>query len=1121
MTTRRVTTRRTPTRCMPTRRTRGLAWLLALVTASALTAAAFPAATTARAASGAPSDDKSLPDLSWRLIGPLRSGWSTCATGVPGRPAVFYFGAADGGVWKTTDAGRTWNPIFDQQPASSIGALAVAPSNPDVLYAGTGQIETRYDVMNGNGVYRSADGGATWKPAGLANSLHIGRILVDPRDPEVVLVAALGHIFGPGGERGVFRTTNGGRTWDKVLGPDPETGAVDFASDEMHPDVVFAAIWQIRRHPWLDYHTPAVGPGSGIWKSKDGGKTWAPAAESVAPPAPPSSPTSGSPSPVTSASPGLPTVPMGRIGLAVAPRTGDARVYATIDAGKQSGLYRSEDGGAHWRRVNDDASLANSYFSRITVDPRDPDTVYVMGRSVRRSTDGGHSFTVTRGAPGGDDFHFLWIDPKEAQRMILASDQGTIVSLNGGATWSSWYNQPTGQFYHLAADNRVPYWVYSSQQDSGTAAVASRSDYGQLTFRDWHPVGGEERDFALPDPEDPDTVFVSGLGGTLTRYDARTGRIENASPWPVSSYAKRPETVRYRYGWITPIAISPVTPHALYQGAQVLFRSLDKGRHWETISPDLTGAAGGTADGTRGGAGSGERGGAQAGDCKGDVPIARARGCGYGTISAIAPSPKEGDRVWIGTDDGIIQVTRDGGKSWHNVTPSVIGDWSKVSIIDASPTDPATAYAAVDRHRLDDFEPHLYRTHDDGRTWADISAGLPAGSYVITVRQDQSEPRLLFAGTRTGVHVSVDDGDHWRPLQANLPPTGVNDLLIHGDDLIAATQGRALWILDDIGPLRQVAHRAPAGTPGDAPFLFVPSPGIRVRANMNRDTPLPPEEPTTPNPPAGIAIDYDLGEAPKGPVTLEIHDAGGALLRRFSSEKAAAPPKTEDRYFAESWLKPAPPLPAGPRTHRIHWDLREERPEAIEYEYGIAATPETDTPLMPQGALVPPGRYEVRLIVAGRTVVQPVTVLIDPRVRTSAADLEAQRLLSHEAGRQLARAAAAWREIEALDARLKATLARPEPKSRADRAARDRARQLETDLAPFLKEAPERDAAANGAHEEGLLAIGHVLAATATDLELSDGPPNEPQRQVIAEYTRRLDAVLKQWQELRSRTSDR
>ncbi len=1079
-----MTSRRTTTR-----RARGLVWLLALFAAAQMTSVRF-AATQITLAPGVPDTTglpggwpPPLPELRWRLLGPLRSGWSTCATGVPGKPAVFYFGAADGGVWKTTDAGRTWNPIFDGQPASSIGALAVAPSNPDVLYAGTGQIETRYDVMDGNGVYRSRDGGVTWTAAGLAETRHIGRILVDPRDPDVVLVAALGHLFGPGGERGLFRSTNGGRTWDKVLPSDADTGAVDLASDEMRPDVIFAALWQIRRHPWLDYHTPAVGPGSGIWKSTDGGRSWAPA-------------TPGAPGLVSSDPSGLPTVPMGRIGLAVAPRTGDARVYATIDAGKQSGLYRSEDGGAHWKRINDDASLANSYFSRVTVDPRDPDTVYVMGRSVRRSTDGGRTFTVTRGAPGGDDFHFLWIDPSAPERMILASDQGTIVSLNGGATWSSWYNQPTGQFYHLAADNRFPYWVYSSQQDSGTAAVASRSDYGQLTFRDWHPVGGEERDFALPDPADPDTVFVSGLGGNLTRYDARTGQVENASPWPVSSYGRRPETVRYRYGWITPIAISPVAPYALYQGAQVLFRSVDKGRHWEIISPDLTGAAGPAAQ-----------------ECAGDVPIAHARACGYGTISAIAPSPLERDRIWIGTDDGIIQVTTDGGRTWRDVTPSVLRDWSKVTIIDASPSDAATAYAAVDRHRLDDFEPHLYRTHDDGRTWADIGAGLPAGSYVITVRQDPIEAGLLFAGTRTGVQVSFDDGDHWRSLQANLPPTAVNDLLVHGDDLIAATEGRALWVLDDLAPLRQVAHRAPR----DTPFLFAPSAGVRMRANMNRDTPLPPEEPTTPNPPPGIAIDYDLGEAPQGPVTLEIHDATGALVRRWSSEKSLAKPKTEERYFADNWLKPEPPLPAGPGTHRIHWDLREERPEAIEYEYGIAATPETDTPLTPQGALVPPGRYEVRLIVAGRPVTQPVTVRMDPRVRVSAADLEAQRALYHEAGSQLARAAAAFRAIEALDERLEATLARPEPKSRTDSAARDAARRLQTELAPFKEEAAERGASANSTREEGLLAIARVLAATATDLELTDGPPTEPQRQVIEEYTRRLDAVLKQWKAFQSK----
>jgi photosystem II stability/assembly factor-like uncharacterized protein len=549
--------------------------------------------------------------LSWRLVGPLRGGWATAACGVPGEPNTFFFGAADGGIWKTTDAGRTWQPRFQHESVASIGALALAPSDPRVLYAGTGQVTTRWDVVAGDGVYRTSDGGDTWEHRGLPESHHIGRIWVDPRDAGTLLVAALGHLHGPNAERGVYRSTDGGGTWTRVLHVDANTGAVDLAGDPAAPDVLFAATWQARRFPWQAYFTPMIGPGSGLWRSSDAGRTW--------------TRVSGE---------GLPKSPMGRIGLAVAPKSAARRVYATIAAGDESGLYRSDDGGERWTRVNADAALATDYFAALTVDPRDPDTVHVMGRSIKTSTDGGKNFRYTRGAPGGDDYHFLWIDPDHAERRIAASDQGAVVTVNDGASWSSWYNQPTGQFYRLATDDQVPYWIYSGQQDSGTVALASRSDYGQLTFRDWHPVGADERDTDVPFPGDPDVVYGSGLGGRLSRWDARTGQVRVVSPWPESSYGKRPDGVPYRSTWLSPLAISKFPPHAIYMASQHLHRSLDGGETWEVISPDLTGAD------------------PAAKGCEGDVPVERATACGYGVVFAIALSPLSKDGIWLGRTTG-------------------------------------------------------------------------------------------------------------------------------------------------------------------------------------------------------------------------------------------------------------------------------------------------------------------------------------------------------------------------------------------------------------------------------------------------------------------------------------
>lgn len=1023
-----------------------------------IVSAALVAVTAALAAgvNAQPADvgSSAVAGLNWRLLGPFRGGWSTVVEGVPNQPDTFYFGAAGGGVWRTRDAGRTWQPIFEHAAAASVGALAVSPSNPDVIYVGTGQPEPRYDVAAGLGVFKSVDGGASWTSLGLADTRTIGKIWIDPKNPDLVLVAAQGHFFGPSAARGVYRSTDGGKTWTHVLQTGGFTGAVDLASDPNDPRILFASTWEARQFPWQSYFTPITGKGSAIYKSVDEGSTW--------------TRLSGG---------GWPNVELGRIGLAVTHSAGGTRVYAAVDSKEAGGLYRSDDGGGHWTRVNDETAFTNWYASRLTVAPNDPDTVYTVGQSIRRCTQAGKTCEIIKGAPGGDDYHHIWINPLHPDHMITGSDQGTVVSVDGGATWSSWYNQPTGQFYHLATDNRFPYWIYSGQQDSGTVAIASRSDYGAITLRDWHPVGGDERDYDVPDPADPDIVYGSGLGGRVTRFDAHTGQVKNVSPWPVSSYGKRPTLVRYHYLWMTPLVASPTNPPSLYLGAQVLFRSTDRGEHWNDISGDVTGKD------------------ASAKDCGGIPALAAAKSCGYGTISAIAPAPQDAREIWVGTDDGLIKLTRDGGAHWSDITPKSTAIWDKIASLDVSRLRSGTAYVAVDGHRLDDFAPHILRTEDYGRSWQDISGDLPPAHFADVVRADPLRAGLLYVGTDAGAFVSADDGAHWTVLGRNLPTAWVTDLLVHGDDLIAATEGRAIWVLDDVSPLREsVPVSANA-------HLFAPAVAFRVHPNNNADTPLPPESPIGSNPPAGAVIDYWLGEKTSGPVTLEIHDASGALVRRFASNDKPQQPNAE-RYFAAGWTKPPQMLSAAPGFHRFVWNLRYERPQAIDYSYGIGAVWGEAAPIAPEGPYVLPGRYEVVLAVGGQRSTASLLVREDPRIKTSAQDLKASLDLSIQIAHALAENRVACGEQQAVAKQVQALF----PAQGGNSAKAPDA----------LKTLADRILQKPAVGEPTFTSIDSILVGIETDLEAVDSAPTAAQRAVVSDTLLKLAQLERDWSAMKS-----
>ena len=881
-----------------------------------------------------PASAQPNPDLhsgmQWRLIGPFRGGRTVGVSGVPSQPNVFYMAPNNGGVWKSQNYGRTWVPLSNGKENNSVGDLAVAPSDPDVIYVGSGEGLLRPDLSTGDGMYKSTDAGKTWQHLGLRDGQQIASVVVDPHDANRLFVAVLGHPYGPNPERGVFRSTDGGKSFQKVLYKNPNTGAVQVALDPTNSQIVYAVLWVGRTPPWSmkSENTSINGPGSGLFKSTDGGNTWQQIGK------------------------GLPTFGqgLGRIGIGVAP-SDPKRIYAQVQARPAfGGTYRSDDAGQTFHRVNHEARISGrgSDFAEVAVAPDNADEIYVASTSFYRSMDAGKNFTAIKGAPGGDDYHRIWINPTNPKIILLGVDQGSTLSVDGGKTWSSWYNQPTASSYHIITDDAFPYRVYSSQQDSGSVGILSRSNDGQITLRDWHPVGAGEHAYVAPDPLHPNIIY----GGDVTRYDWVTGQSQFVGPQVVGD--------KYRTDRTAPLLFSPADPHLLYYGTNVLFKTTNGGHSWEKISPDLSRPNPGLPS-TLGVFGADEN------------PVDH-----RGVIYSIGPSFRNVDTIWAGTDDGLIWITRDGGKHWNDVTPKGMTPWSKVSMLVASHFDDQTAYAAVNRFRLDDLKPYIYRTHDGGKTWKLIVDGLPDNASANVVREDPVKKGLLIAGTERAVWYSSDDGDHWQSLQLNLPQTSMRDLVIHGNDVVLGTHGRSFWILDDITPLRQIADAKVAKTA----YLYRPADAYQVLRNTYTDTQMPKETPAGKNPPDGAVLDYYLKEAVTAPVTVDVFDASGRLAFHLASTEKPKPVNAKELNFPTYWLRPPQLLSTDAGMHRIVWDLHYPPPKSMHPSAPISVILH-DTSLGPLGPSAVPGQYTVRLVVGGKTYTQPLTLRKDPRVDTT------------------------------------------------------------------------------------------------------------------------------------------
>jgi photosystem II stability/assembly factor-like uncharacterized protein len=988
--------------------------------------------------------------MKYRLIGPWRGGRAMAAVGISSEPHTYYLGATGGGVWKTTNGGASWTSLFDKQAVSSIGAIAVAEADPNVVYVGTGEACIRGNLSHGDGVYKSTDAGKTWTHVGLRDTMQIGDLLVHPRNPDLVYVAALGHVYGANAERGVFRSRDGGRSWEKVLYKDDRTGAVDLALDPSNPNILFATLWEAGRTPWS---MTSGGPGSGLYRSSDAGTTWKKIEGN-----------------------GWPEGVVGKIGVDVS-GADSQRVYAIVEApDEKGGVYRSDDGGEHWKQATDDHRLRHRpwYYTHVTADPKQADTLYVLNVGLYRSRDGGKSWEPME-TPHGD-YHRLWIDPRDSKRLAVANDGGATISVDGGETWSRQDNQPTAQFYHVSVDDQWPYMVYGSQQDNSSVGIRSRSEQGAITRADWNPVGGGEAGYISATP-DGSAVYAGEYFGILTRFDRATGQAHNISVWPDDTDGHEAANLKYRFNWTQPILVSRHDPGVVYYTGNLVFKTTDGGMSWKPISPDLT-RNDKSKQQRSGGPITGE-----------NISIEY-----YDVVFSLAESPLQKDLLWAGSDDGLVHLTRDGGASWANVTPKDLPEWSLISQIDASAHDPATAYLAVDRHELDDYKAYAWVTHDYGKSWKRIAqAGIPSGSFVRAVREDPRRKGLLYAGTETGVFVSFDDGARFQSLRLNLPTVPVHDLVVKGDDLVLATHGRAFWILDDLAPLRQWTDAA--STAGV--HLFEPSPAVRFRAGRDNDA-FQGE-----NPPAGAIVYYQLAQAHKDEITLEILEAGGRLVRKYSSREKVIPDKPLPERPEKDEPKDALPATAG--LHRVVWNLRYEEPDFLGSTIFDMGRPD-----MPMAL---PGTYQVRLNVAGVVRTAPLEVKADPRVKATPEELRKQFELAMQVRELFERTHRALREIRGVRSQLQALKGRLGDPARAASVV-TAADAIEARMAPLEQELIQVKARSSQDMCNWPTRLTSKLGWLSNVVDSADRAPTQQAFELFAELKARAEAQLGPWNEL-------
>ncbi len=988
--------------------------------------------------------------MQWRQVGPFRGGRALAIEGVPGEPDTWYFGGVAGGVWKTIDGGQNWTPLFDKEDISSIGAIAVAPSDHNVVYVGTGEAAIRGNTTYGLGVYKSIDAGKTWKNVGLKDTRQVGALIVDPRNENVVLVAALGHAFGPNKERGIFRTADGGKTWANVLSKDENTGGIDVVFDPHNPNIVFAALWQARRQPWF---FSSGGPGCGLYRSEDNGVTWKRLEGN-----------------------GLPEGILGRIGVSVSGADAN-RVYAIIEA-KEGGIYRSDDAGQKWTRVNDDGRFRQRawYFSKIYADPKSADTVYVLNTGAFRSVDGGKTFNLLPARHG--DHHGLWIDPQNPNRIANANDGGASISTDGGKTWTTQNNQPTAQFYHVSVDNAFPYHICGAQQDNSNVCIASRTDSGVIGREDWFPAGDGECGFVVPDPRDWHIIYSNSEGYTV-RYDKNKEDLQDISPVPLDNSGHGAKDLQHRFQWVTPLMLSPHNPDVIYTAAECVFRSIDHGQSWTRISEDLT-----RNDKTKQEP--------SGGPLTNDITSVEY----YDTVFALAESPVKQGTLWAGSDDGWVHVSTDDGKTWTKVTPP-IPQWATVSIIDPSPKEANAAYVAVDNHRQDDFKPYIFKTKDLGKTWTQITGGIPDGAYARSVREDPKKEGLLYAGTERGVYLSFDDGAHWQPLQLNLPQSPIHDLVVKDDDLVVATHGRSFWVLDNLTPLRQVNAQS-----ASADFiLYQPQPALRLHYPEEFDK----RQPVGDNPPAGAMIDYYFKTAPKDEVTLDVLDASGKVVRHFSNKEkkeGEQPPEWPDR------VERVKTIPANEGMNRFPWDLRYDDPVQIPGAFYTGSGP--------KGPLALPGDYQVKITVAGKSQTVPLKVVIDPRTKGAEATLQKQFTLSKQVTDRISQLHQAVNEIRDIKTQIKNLHTRFGDDQRlksALSAADDLDKKMsgvEQELIQINMKGSEANLAFPSMLNERFDAFSHFIDGGDSN------PPTKSQLDVFQKLSSQLDDQLKKWVQIKN-----